>query len=161
MNYLFLDIDGVLNSWCAGNLTDAWINRDKVERLNKILPSVDRLVLSSDWRRWIKPDYMTIKGMSFLFSSHGIGTGSLFEVGNLLYDVTSIKHSFSGAAARLRSEEILEYVETKLTPEDCWAVLDDLFLDLGDQQFRFIQTDPMVGLQEWQVEAVLNVLKKE
>lgn len=159
MNYLFLDIDGVLNTWINDSLDGAWIQPSKVERLNKILERVDRVVLSSDWRRFVHEDWMTLKGMSFLLSSHGLrkretGVHSFAE---LLHGVTAEKKPRL-SLYQTRDREILDYVKSNLAQEDNWIVLDDLLLDLGNHQFRFVQTDSTVGLQDRHVDRALKVL---
>lgn len=159
--FLFLDIDGVLNS------TDWWIRRnamheagtmpmysqihqcshhrdqldpEAVERLNRIIrESQARVVVSSTWR-----NNRTIEELQF----------QLADVG-FLGEVVGKTPSFQGD--RERGLEIQKWLD-QWAPCSPFVILDDDG-DMAHLQSRWVWTPNPVGLQDHHVDIALGVLK--
>lgn len=79
---IFLDVDGVLNAHeFDPGVRCGQIHREKVARLNRILRATDaRIILSSAWRYMVHRGEATLKGMDWLFRSHGMLAGRLVGI---------------------------------------------------------------------------------
>lgn len=73
-SFIFLDIDGVLNSHDDVNASGIYsINQDAMQRLNRIVEATGaELVISSAWRYMIRGGAMTIAGFRYLLMTHGL-----------------------------------------------------------------------------------------
>lgn len=156
--FLFLDIDGVLNSdeyfnehhyldnvkTLIKNGMDreiaayvGYIDPSKVELINKItVPTITKIVLSSSWRTCVK--------IKEILKAAGIIRP--------LYDVTPYTTS------RNRGQEIQDWLNRHADPEDTYLIIDDDNDILNSQTNHLVQTDWRYGLLEEQVEECLSIL---
>lgn len=134
---IFLDIDGVLNSY-----KDRSFNYDCVNRFNTIIEKTNAdIVLSSSWRHFIPKGMFSLKGLHFLLQSHGVN-------GNLI-DTT--EHDTSEVSKRV--DQIRNYIEKHKV--DRYVILDDYFIDLNN----FVKVNGNFGLQNCDVELAIKFLK--
>lgn len=128
MNLLFLDIDGVLNDHSRNQAGKYYLQQDKVGHANLILDSIPdlQIVLSSSWRMEVWKGNMSLKGMEYLLTTHGL------KVENRLHGVTLPKDE-EGHEDRTRL--ILRYVDSH--KPNAWVAIDDRPLVLE----RNINTD--------------------
>lgn len=123
MNYIFLDIDGVLNSepFMKMHIYDkVSIDESKIKLLSKIVKECDAKIILTSSRRItftknLKPkdNNRTAKELIRLLNKYEI---SLFAR-TKIYDVDWDK--------ALREEEIREYINKNLTKDDNYIILDD------------------------------------
>lgn len=147
MKTLFLDIDGVLNINGGERQTEPHL----VERLNKIMPHIDALVISSAWRMHMHYGDMTKDGFAFMLFTHGVER--MIGERPASIDYTSMESRFSEGILSARPGQIMQYVrEHGLST---WAVLDDMPLA---GLSNFVKVDPSNGLSERNVSDVLRIL---
>lgn len=161
MKIITLDCDGVLNNhtWnmeAASNTIDP----DKMARINYILrETAAKIVLSSAWRYLIHRGEMNLKGLDWLFRSHGMIAGSIIDI--------TRKDGVCQAAfdrgqpwihVNERGQQIADWLADH--PEiETYCVIDDM--DLGISELHgsnFVQTDGKVGITDSDVERVLEIL---
>lgn len=158
--YLFLDIDGVLNSEefyvemsqndrmnkihkenpnMSGSMVYKLSNFDPkaVERLNKILKETEcKLVVSSSWR--FDTD------LEELFEIVGINAN--------IFGITGINNT------RYRGFEIKDYLDNTNSEVLSYCILDDDCDMLPEQLNNFVHTDYRVGLTEDDVNKAIKIL---
>ena len=132
MNYIFLDVDGVLNNrlyLLYYKDQDGVINEYAVELLSKLVKQFDaKVILSSSWRDGfddnMQPTHPTIK----MFD----GTEEEGRCSKLLKMLTKYGIVLCGKTGSVnegvhwgRPTEIYNYVKEHLTPEDNYVILDD------------------------------------
>jgi len=132
MNYIFLDIDGVLNNnyyllSCADK--DSVINQKSVDLLAKLVKQFNaKVILSSSWRSGfddnMQPKLLTIKNDD--------GTEQESKCAKILYMLNEVGIVLCGKTGSVnegihwgRPTEIYNYVKEHLTPEDNYIILDD------------------------------------
>lgn len=156
---IFLDIDGVLNTYYTEERTKTgafFIEDKKVEILRQMIEqSGAKIVLSSTWRMgwediergyehtWLAKDFIELRD-------------KLQELGVELYDKTPVLDKFM----RRRGEEIELYLKDRDDIEG-YAILDDL----GGRRLRpcsshLVQTSEYKGLEEKHIKTVLKMLNK-
>ena len=171
MNYIFLDIDGVMNNqedwlWKIQNdmeqfkdhrmfCDEAWGMLANVCQLTGA-----KVVLSSSWRLNLveirekgcvpqfKPRranyYETVKLLEY-FDYYGIE----------LVGLTTPHYDWRG-------KQITEYVRRNFAPEDKWVVLDDEACDMhGVPEAQMIKTEWLTGLLPEHCERIVNYFKGE
>ena len=145
MKYLFLDIDGVMNS-AADRFSVKLINDKPFKLLKKIIDDTGaKIILSSSWRRGYE------HGTCDLLKQR------LAEYGLSIEDTTPINNN-------RRGEQIREWLMTHDYDEnvDTFAILDDEDFDiLALYPEQMVKTDEMVGLQEYQVWKCINRLNRK
>jgi len=134
---IFLDIDGVLNTW---NPNDFNLHKDKIELLNQLIDKTNaKVVLSSDWRK----------------------KSSLEQINNKL-KLNGFKHNLFDQTPVLesRKNEIILYLfMLKENPESI-VILDDIPADdFGDLLPYVVNTHSMVGLTQKNCELAELILK--
>jgi len=145
---IFLDIDGVLTTpesrskpfanIANGTCWDLTI----VRRLhNLILETNADIVISSAWRE-------DMNLVNAIFIAFGLD----IPIGRTRLNKLSEDH---GSDSRKR--QILEFVNEHNPPN--WAVLDDLPMDFGEHDWRFIQTNPDIGLTANDVKHLTNIFR--
>lgn len=161
---IFLDIDGVLNGhnklpgsvYCGICLLRAG-------RFNRLLAAVPdaKIVISSSWRYIIFRGDMTLSGFEMLLQLCGVNCGGRV-IGYTVPDgviedepAHSDTDAWRIAGLRMRRQQIYKAVE-ELKPTS-FVVIDDLPLRVPN----FVQTDPVLGLTDEDVEAAIEVLSKE
>lgn len=141
-NYLFLDVDGVLNNFLS---EDDYFTEYNMSCLKQLCDFIDfKIVLSSDWRRLPKNKARV--------------RAALKHIGLQLYSCTPT-HTFGGN----RKDEIKDWL--KEDPE-VWnsfsgLILDDMGPDECDPKLPnllFYRTDYKLGLTEQDVDIILEKL---
>lgn len=158
MKYIFLDVDGVLNSQEFLLSEDGrrchTLDETRIKLLGKLCYEEGAVVvLSSSWRiGWMhftpggRDSYTAT--LSHLFHRHGIRVVGCTQInGNLT-----------------RKQEILAYVGNYLQRYDAWVAIDDE--DLGLDKQRFVKTDfyKGKGLEEFHIPLIkeaLNLTQEE
>ncbi len=155
-NWLFLDIDGVLNDGCY-QPGQAWIDRRRVGYLNTLLEHIDHVVLSSDWRYRVLSGQMSLAGMATLLCSHGIELAQGLWVegkSGKLHGVTdSVGYRPVSAPELDRSHQIDRYVREHINRDDRIVILDDLHIEYSCPLFVWV--DPRKGLTSGHVRIAL------
>lgn len=162
-NYIFLDVDGVLNSVSyfekVGYETEWDVDPDAVKLLGKLCQEFDcKVVLSSSWRRNLKDDLTptdTVIQQRKWYEEHGLtpetNTDLLLRllkenkinlVGKTDIDILLVDHLKWD-----RVGQIYRYIEKNLTDKDKFIILDDEdVIGEGPNRYfylkkNFIQTD--------------------
>ena len=167
MNYIFLDIDGVMNNrvdWMSkvDNNTEQFRSHRMFcdtawQMLSNVVKKTEaKIILSSSWRIALTQEGETIKPKRFRETS----VGKLLEYFNNynipIVGLTTEKYDHRG-------KQIVEYVKTHLTPEDKWIVLDDEVCNIrgyvADDQI--INTDFETGLLPEHCEKIIQYFKGE
>lgn len=150
MNLLFLDIDGVLNIHgpLDPNCMCGQIDKDKVRILNDILVEADaKIVLSSAWRYIVHRGEMNLRGMEWLFRSHGILADRLIGITR----EDSIRRAFYNGKegtwpiTNERGQQIADW-RRENNHSDRYVVIDDLDLGIRDFEHPFVHVNGSVGL---------------
>jgi hypothetical protein len=167
MNYIFLDIDGVMNNqedWLnkvRNNSEDFEDHRMFCDEAWELLSAVcektkAKVVLSSSWRVGFKDhnghivcksdtDYLSQKLLSY------------FEKYNIeLVGLTTTYYDYRG-------KQIHDYVKRNLFVTDKWVVLDDEDCDIRDYcaKEQMIKTEWLTGLLPEHCERIVNYFKGE
>ncbi len=153
MKYVFLDIDGVLNSHIRTCNGYASIERENVEQFNRLLGRFPhmKIVLSSAWRYMVLDNSMTLKGFERLLLSHRVDCfGKLFD---LLPPDENPEECFPGFFDRGTLINNWIAARPDCTPEEC-LVLDDLRMLFLNEAVLYHQTDPHTGLTEEDVQKI-------
>lgn len=156
MKIIFLDIDGVLNTWDYRRRLELeyfsnLIDRDKMIHLKKIVDLTGaKIVLSSSWRK-----YWNKSGEQI--DSAGRNLQEVFREFDLqIYDKTPVVENSP------RGEEIWAWLKGKYSVEE-YVILDDR--DYGwnrDLRMHFVQTDDAGdGLTDELADAAIRVLNGE
>jgi hypothetical protein len=164
LKYIFLDIDGVLNSftWYSENIATVPLDKRKTMTLEerdllqfdpaavalledivvRLAPDV-RIIVSSTWRR-LHP-LSEIRG--FILKKGGD------KASGVITDKTPYFPN------KIRGEEIKWFVDQFLEPGDTYVILDD-DSDMTPEQkaSTFVHTDNLTGLLPEHVEKVLTIL---
>jgi histidinol phosphatase-like enzyme len=154
--YLFLDIDGVLNSeswykWRYAHKGLKWINKvypicefdpKAIKLLNNIIYRTGaKIVISSSWRIG-----RTVKELSLLLQRAG-----------LKYSVYSkTKYHFKGP----RGREIAWWLDENNAKTANYVILDDDTDILPDQAAHFVHTNWISGLTYKEQKQVISILNK-
>lgn len=143
MNYLFLDIDGVLNSYSGlikrGGQGLVGIFDEHEEVLDWVLQKMPdlKIVISSTWRI----------------------SKSLDDFKYNLFSYTRIGNAVIGITPKLRGvqrgDEIQRWLNENASPTDRYVILDD-DNDMGDISHRLVQTNGDYGLTYVEGYAILE-----
>lgn len=140
--FLFLDIDGVLNSAHTLGVYNEHLNSEMVRRLNKIVKLTDCFVIiSSSWRITNSLQDMQI----FLFNQG-----------------MTHAHKVVGTTEQLNKErgyEIQKFLDNNCYSRYC--ILDDESDMLDSQKSCFVKTNWMKGLTELDVQQAILILGQE
>lgn len=145
-NYVFFDIDSVLNSetWYQSyhpNAIDDDLDPKCIERLNRICSEIGAyLVMSSDWR------------YDFNCSCKRLYTAGLT---GLIIGRTEM--SIFSPRELSRGKEIQNWVDQNLTKDDQWCIIDDRIDMIPGQPFFKINCE--VGLTDEDAEKVIKYFK--
>lgn len=159
MKVIFLDIDGVLNSfpeltnpdipnhvWSPDVMKEFGISfdvqEDKVELLNRITDATGaKIVLSSSWRKGYLADYADV-----VTELHNKGMKSFV-----------LDRTPWGSEYKNRGEEIQAWYNQHEDEIESFIILDD-HDDMGPVQNHLIQTKHWEGLQDHHVETAIEYL---
>jgi hypothetical protein len=163
--YLFLDIDGVLNStrFMKSNIAAiqaadtetahalAWLDPVCVALLNRIVAETGcKVILSSSWRNIYR-----LKALSFYLGLRG-GTFTLF--GRTPYGVDTE----NGGTCWDRGAEIRYWLEANAEHPCVFAILDDDRFDIVDYfPAQFVNTCGLTGITEADAIKVISILNSE
>lgn len=140
MKILFLDVDGVLNSYKTGGMYA--LKRNCLRRLQKIVEETGcEIVLSSTWRK----DEYALRRLKRVLAYRGIkikDTTPIFQKG-------------------FRGLEIQAWLVSNPSPDGYkFAIVDDDSDMLDHQLPHFFQTDPEYGLTDTITYRIINHLGK-
>lgn len=140
MKIIFLDVDGVLNSWDTNTRTPdnfIGVDQDKCQLLRDIVSATDaKIVLSSAWR----------------LSCHKVLDYLWTECGPTIKCVGATPYLFG----EQRGQEINDWLA--LHPEvDRFVILDDR-TDMGDLKQYLVQTYEETGITEKEKEQAIKML---
>ena len=170
--FLFLDIDGVLNTHRRNpEARCGEIHRDKVGRLNRVLRETGcRFVLSSAWRYLVHREEMNLAGLDWLLRSHGVMAGRL--AGITRPDSMRANPNYDGTPAswpqvpddderglQIREWIVAEASKELVGPLPRWVVLDDLDLGISKAGHPFIHVDGRRGLQDLDADRAIAILR--
>lgn len=139
MKILFLDVDGVLNTYKTGGFLT--VSKSKLRLLSHIVKSTRcEIVLSSTWRRNVMGELDVLKK-------------KLGYRGLVIKDTTPI-FDFC-----VRGTEIQHWLHSH-PGVTRWCILDDDSDMLPDQLLNFVKTDGMIGLTQRDADKVIEILGK-
>ncbi len=153
MKYLFLDIDGVLNSHKYDKERDI-MNTSNIDstRLDLVKEIVDKtgakIVLTSTWRKhWEKSEAFCDnvgKELNETFRSHGLE----------IYDKTPSINFLE------RGLEVQAYLSNHLEDLEAFCVVDDMMYAWDNLSPFFVKTNPRIGygLEKRHVEKIIELL---
>lgn len=154
MKYLFLDIDGVLNSYKydkeRGENNTENIDGTRLDLVKEIIDKTGaKIVLTSTWRKhWEKGEAFCDKigkELNETFKKHGLE----------IYDKTpSIDYLERGI-------EIRAYLSDRMEDLEAFCIVDDMMYGWDDDlSHYFVQTNPRIGygLEKRHVEKIIEVL---
>lgn len=153
MKYLFLDIDGVLNSHKYDVERDI-MNTSNIDgtRLDLVKEIVDqtgaKIVLTSTWRKhWEKSEVFCDaigKELNETFKKHGLE----------IYDKTPTISYLE------RGKEIEAYLSDHMADLEAFCVVDDMMYAWDGLSPFFVQTNPRIGygLEKRHVERIIKLL---
>ena len=155
MKVIFLDIDGVLNSWS----TNYRITTQKLQLLNKIIENTDaKIVISSSWRVGSKDveDFLrnNFKKDDFRLDSFNNVTNDEC-ITNIFYNDNII--GLTDTSGPSRGDEIQRWLDTHDNIES-YVILDDDSNMLDSQLENFVQTDTYFGITEREVQLAILIL---
>lgn len=159
MKILFLDFDGVLNSWqsvywekrheISSKTILCPIAMSNLDELMKVTPNL-RIVVSSTWRK-----YIPIDDLKKILSEQGFKSAERI-IDYTIYKQSGLKFSQTGE----RWGEIKEWLDEH--PEVTqWAIVDDNKVTSDPNptvEARLVRTDPRVGLDWYKTDALRAIL---
>ncbi|KKM82776.1 hypothetical protein LCGC14_1316150 [marine sediment metagenome] len=165
MSIIFLDIDGVLNSfekhadlnvphstWCPEVMNAFGIELEvfpeMIERINRVTDATGaKLIISSSWRVGYLADWADV-----IIHLHNVGLKG-FIVGRTPWDK-------DGPELRTRGREIVAWFKQHPREKiDSFIILDDLD-KMEPLMDHLIQTDHRIGMQDEHVERAIEMLNQ-
>lgn len=160
---LFLDIDGVLNTALFHNKEERERYRDKygymfdpnaVSNFKMIIDETGAdIVISSSWK------YMGVEKLREMWKERGL-PGKIIDI-----TPDSVSEEFLINAdlddmsyGSFRSLEIKEWMMNNGNDVSHYAIIDDMYDMLPEQQPHFILSDPNVGITEWDAMKAIAIL---
>ena len=150
MKVIFLDIDGVLNSYQYDRQRkegDGNIDLTRLELLKEIIQSTDaKIVLSTSWRKHWEPDYLDCD-----FIGKELTT-TFYNAKIEIFDKTPITGTH-------RADEISAWIESHM-PLESFVILDDIVFGWGELNCRVVHTDFRIGrgLENIHVKKAIEIL---
>lgn len=160
MKLIFLDIDGVLNSWEYAerynedrvDKYDLWqesLDEDAIERLNEIVERTGGLVvISSTWRMSFDSATLENALMKLGFRGTIIGSTPVLRKSVQVKDGRWIHRGY----------EIENWLNALGDSVESYVIIDDDNDMLESQQSNFVKTSVEYGLQDKQVERATSIL---
>lgn len=161
---LFLDIDGVLNTerqhdYCVERgiaPVDGFgyaFDPEAVANLARIVEQTGAdIVISSSWKCW------GLSTMQRMWANRGL-PGKIIDITpNSASDEMLLSVDLDMMLPAVKGSEIKEWLATSGSQVTCYAILDDQFDMLPEQQPNFVQTDPRVGITEDDASSVIAIL---
>ena len=167
MNYIFLDIDGVMNNrsdWISkvDNNTEQFRSHRMFcdtawQMLSDVVKETGaKIILSSSWRTSLIQEGETIKPKRFREASVSKLLEYFSNYNIPLVGLTTGRYDYRG-------KQIIEYVNSHFTLEDKWIVLDDEVCDIRGYvaENQIIDTDFETGLLPEHCEKIIQYFKGE
>lgn len=146
MRIVFLDIDGVFNSY-LDKLGDPDINKVMVKLVNQLVDDNTRFVISSSWRYSHGPHEINRN-----FKAAG------FE-GKIIDATTCINTRLDGTTIS-RGDQILIWVETHREHIDSYVIFDDYStLECPEVEANWVKVDGAVGLTQADIDRAKLILE--
>lgn len=154
--YVFLDVDGVLNSskWFhhvyqekgnAARHPHDHLDPTAIKRFNRIIQETGAvIVISSTWRMG-----RTVEELQELLGMHRL-KGQI--VG---------KTPHFGFAGGVRGEEILDWLKQVNEQDAVFIAIDDDAYDMDPVKDKLVQTDNQVGIQDYDVEKAIKMIEDQ
>jgi len=164
MDILFIDIDGVLNTYSKLSANAVWengklhVDEDKVKLLSKIVQSADiQLIMHSGWRLFYDDLMNPISRESEELSKMFFRTGII--VSGKTTDFSSEEIKQNRKFSLVKAEEIKAWL---LQHPECenYLIIDDLDLRDAVLKQHQIQPDPALGLTEYDAEKAIKHFSK-
>ena len=128
---VFLDIDGVLNTYKEQGIRRDYVDPVKVQRIKRIIDSTGaKVVISSNWRTDMSAVYR-----------------ELAEIADSIIGSTGLTGN--------RNHEIEDWLEEN--PTKNWVVIDDLYLSFPG---HLVNTREDVGITDADVNKAISILSK-
>ena len=147
-NYIFLDIDGVLNSNrtnARGPYGNPGIGKKHLDILKTIVDKTNgEIVLISDWRLSFLPDDHMPKMADYISGK--------FDSVQLTLTLVSESHRYEN-----RVNEIVDWIQRN--PTDGYIILDDSYWPGYEMKMikpHWVQTDPRKGLEVMHIEEAVT-----
>lgn len=155
MNYLFLDIDGVLNN--KTYLLKQVKKRKRQNQPQKFYSVIDKHAVKLLAKAYKKHRIKIILSSSWRFG-WDINCKHITELKNIFkkYNI-NVSGFISFDRALTRGEQIQLYIDTFLAADDRYVVLDDDSLEIDNQEC-FIKTDFNYGLQKEHLKRIKDIL---
>ena len=159
MRIIFLDIDGVLNSWVTGYK----ITTKKLQLLNSILEATcAKIVISSSWRVGSKDvkEFLekNFKKDDFRLDNFNDATNREC-IENIFYNdkIIDLTDTFGPS----RGDEIKRWLDNHIDDVESYVILDDDTDMLDEQLEHLVQTDTYFGLTDREVHLATLILTKQ
>lgn len=153
MRIIFLDIDGVLNSYA----TLYKITTEKLKLLNDLIELTGaKIVISSSWRIGSK-DVKDFLDKNFSKSTFILNNPNQELIDNIFYKNTiGLTDTFGPG----RGDEIQRWLDSHEDIES-YVILDDDLDMLDEQLYNFVQTDTYFGLTDREIHLACFILKNK
>lgn len=159
MKVIFLDIDGVLNSWSTGYK----ITTEKLQLLNNLIEQTGaKIVISSSWRIGSKDvkDFLDKN-----FSKCTFRLDNFKDVANQEY-ITNIFYNdniigLTDTFGPSRGDEIKRWLDNHSDDVESYVILDDDTDMLDEQLEHLVQTDTYYGITDREVHLASLILNKQ
>ncbi len=161
---LFLDIDGVLNTerqhdYCVERgiaPVDGFsysFDPEAVANLTRIVEQTGAdIVLSSSWKYW------GLSAMQNMWANRGL-PGKIIDITpDTVSDDMLLSVDLDMMLPAVKGSEIKEWLAISGSQVTRYAILDDQFDMLPEQQPNFVQTDPRVGITGEDANSVIAIL---
>lgn len=148
---LFLDIDGVANNHVPHPNGYCGMTPECVARLNRVIAATDcRVVVSSSWRYMVIGKAMTVRGLEYLFMTHGL------DVRGRVLGVTPPDEETGGHERR--AEQVAAWLRDDVVGVDRWAVVDDRAYDFPPSPYPFVHVAESSGLTDADADRLIAML---
>ena len=147
VKYIFLDVDGVLNSYRPYDEKDDGVDLDKVQLVKKIVDATGAdIILSSAWKAIWSPKSRNKAARTLNRKMTAVGL--------------EIKGKTPGKPTIQKMKEIFAFLEKN--PCDAYVILDDEVLDFikEGQNDNLVLTNWKVGLTEKNANRAIAILNK-
>ena len=163
--YLFLDIDGVLNTldyakacqWKDGKVRDeygALFDPYTVENLKYILDSVPvKLVISSSWK------FYGVPKLREMWKKRNLPGTILDITPNTISDEMLLNANLDEFQLGVcRGNEIKEWLSRHEDIISNYVIIDDFDDMLSEQEDHVVLTESLIGITEWEAEKAIKIL---
>lgn len=151
MKVLFLDLDGVANQHVSRPNGYCGMTPKCVARLNRVFAATDcRVVVSSSWRYMVIGGAMTVRGLEYLFLTHGL------NVSGRVLGITPSDEDTGGHERR--AEQVAAWLRDDAVGVTRWAVVDDRPYDFPPPPYPFVHVAESSGLTDANADRLIELL---